>query len=396
MTRSRQLPPGVYYDPKSGRFIAKQKLGGKMTRAITFDTPAQCVEHNAIVRAEFLAHEAPLRSKGITLGEWLDRWLKRRAESGRHRDVPHDRAVLARYVGDDLRSKALRELRARDVRSWLYDLAGREAHVGGKVTAGTSRKKRGRKLSRQTVANALNLLRTALADAVDAGKLSSNPAVGLRPPRDAATTHEHTGYLSAEQVDALLDLDLSTRTWAIFAVAMFTGLRAGELWGLRWEDVVLDGDRPELVVRRSYAGPTKGGRVRRVPLLAQAREALRTWRATLDPTPIGGLVWPTHDKDGAEKCHPRGYDAEWKRWAPRAGVDMPLKQARHTCGCHLVIGTWGPPMPLEAVQAWLGHKSITTTERFYARYQPGRLHAYRAAIDDTGSAQVQRTEQPKK
>ncbi len=388
--KRRHLPPGVYLESKSGRFVAKQRLGGKMSRAVTFDTVAEAVEHNAAVREAFLAESKPLRSKGITLGEWLDRWLDRRAALGRHRDVPHDRAVLARYVGDEVRTKPLRDLRARDVRSWLYDLAERDAHVGGRAAAGGPRKTRGRKLSRQTMANALNLLRTALGEAVDAGKLSSNPAVGLRPPRETATTREHTGYLSVEQVERLLDLDLTTRTWSIYTVAIYTGMRAGELWGLRWEDVSLDGDRPEIIVRRSYMRPTKSGRVRRVPLLAQAREALRAWRATLDPTPIAGLVWPAGlTETGAEVCHPRGYDADWRRSAASVGIDMPLKQARHTCGSHLVMGTWGPPLPLEAVQAWLGHESITTTERFYARYQPARLHAYRAAIDNHGSAHVQ-------
>lgn len=379
--KRRQLPPGVYYEPKSGRYVAKQRLGGKLTRAVTFDTAADAAEHNAAVRAAYLAEATPVRSKGVSVGAWLDDWLVRRQESGRYRDVPHDRAVLRRYVGEDVRSIPLRELRSRNVRSWLYDLAGRDAHVGGKAGEG-ERKTKGRKLSRQTVANALNLLRASLADAVDAGKISSNPAAGLRPPRDAATSREHTGYLSSEQIEALLELDLSTEIWSVYVVAIYTGLRAGELWGLRWEDVVLDGDRPELVVRRSYSGPTKGGRVRRVPLLAPAREALRTWRASLAVTPIAGLVWPAvPDKDGNERTRSRGYDAEWRRWAPRAGIDMPLKQARHTCGCHLVIGTWGPPLPLEAVQAWLGHQSITTTERFYARYQPARLHSYREAID---------------
>lgn len=388
--KHRQLPPGVYLDKRTGRFIAKQKLGGKMSRAISFDTVAEAVEHNEAVRRAFRAAAAPVKSKGLTLGEWLTSWLKTRAASGRYRDVKGDEGVLDRYVPESLRAKPLRELRQRDVRTWLYDLANREARVGGKVAPGESPKGRGKPLSRQTVANALNLLRASLAEAVDAGRLTSNPAAGLRPPRANATTREHTGYLSTEQIGKLLALPaLSERLRQIYTVAIWTGLREGELWGLRWEDVILDGERPELVVRRSYAGPTKGGRVRRVPLLGPARDALRAWRDSHQVTPIAGLVWPAPRRQptDAERCHARGYDAEWRRWAPRAGIDMPFKQCRHTCGCHLVMGTWGPTMPLEAVQAWLGHQSITTTERFYARYAPERLHAYREAID--GSARVQ-------
>lgn len=395
--KKRLLPPGVYLDPRTGRLIAKQKLGGKMTRAITFDTVAEAVEHNQAVREAFHAAAAPVKSKGLTLGQWLDQWLKGREKSGRYRDVKNDQGVLDRYVPQALREKPLRELRQRDMRAWLYDLAQREARVGGKVGPEGKAKGRGKPLSRQTVANALNLVRAALTEAVDAGRLTSNPAMGLRPPRATATTREHTGYLSLEQVAALLALPgLSDRLRQIYTVAIWTGLREGELWGLRWEDVVLDGPRPELIVRRSYDGPTKGGRVRRVPLLEPAREALRAWRDAAKVTPIAGLVWPAkaRKKEDAPKCHARGYDAEWRRWAPRARIDMPFKQARHTCGCHLIMGSWGPPMPLEAIQAWLGHQSITTTERFYARYAPERLHAYREALDS--SARVQPDGKPGK
>jgi integrase len=41
-----------------------------------------------------------------------------------------------------------------------------------------------------------------------------------------------------------------------FTVAIYAGKRAGEIWGLRWEDV--DFDEREILVRYSFDGPTKG------------------------------------------------------------------------------------------------------------------------------------------
>lgn len=375
--KKRQLPPGVYFDPKSGRFIAKQRLSGKMTRAVTFSTVAECVEHNTAVREAHFALEAPPKPKGLTLGAWLDTWLKRREESGRHRDVANDRKVLDRYVGPDLRETPLRDLRQRDARSWLYDLAHREAKTGGG-------KGKGKNLDRQTVANALNLVRASLAEAVDAGKIHSNPCDGLRPPKGAATTKEHTGFLTAKEIETLLTVEgLPLRLRTIYVVAIHTGMRASELWGLRWENIVLDGPRPEVIVRFSRNAPTKGGRVRRVPLLPAAREALAAWRASLDATPIAGIVWPTlKPGKGGDLCHAKGYDGEWGRWGRgKAKIPHPFKQLRHTCGCHLAMGTWGQPAPMEVIQRWLGHQSITTTERFYARYAPDYLHRHREALE---------------
>lgn len=384
--KRRQLPPGVYLDPKSGRFIAKQKLGGKMTPAVSFDTVAEAVEHNAAVRAAYFEAEMPTKAKGVTLGSWLDTWLERREQSKRYRDVDNDRKLLERYVDAELREKPLRDLRPREVRSWLYDLSRREAKTG----AG---KGKGKPLDRQTVANALNLLRASFAEAVDAGKLTSNPADGLRPPRGTPTTKEHTGFLTADEIARLLALpNLPLRQRSIYVVAIHTGMRASELWGLRWENVVLDGPRPEAIVRFSRSAATKGGRVRRVPLLAPARDALLAWRSSLPVTPIAGLIWPTSKPGkGGDLCHGKGYDAEWGTWGRKhAKIAHPFKQLRHTCGCHLAMGTWGQPAPMEVIQRWLGHQSITTTERFYAKYAPDYLHRHREAVD--GSAESSASE----
>ena len=62
----------------------------------------------------------------------------------------------------------------------------------------------------------------------------------------------------------------------IFRVAAFTGLRLGELRGLRWGDIDWSPARPRspLVHGRRRAGPPKSGKVRSVPLVDQAARAL--------------------------------------------------------------------------------------------------------------------------
>ncbi|MCB1153830.1 site-specific integrase, partial [bacterium] len=63
---------------------------------------------------------------------------------------------------------------------------------------------------------------------------------------------------------------------AFFATAIFTGMRAGELFGLRWADVDLE--RRLITVRRSFDKPTKSGHVRHVPILDVLYPVLRSWR----------------------------------------------------------------------------------------------------------------------
>jgi hypothetical protein len=59
-------------------------------------------------------------------------------------------------------------------------------------------------------------------------------------------------------------------------MAVFTGMRAGELGGLRWDDV--DFDKRLVTVQRSFDGPTKAGDVRYVPILDALLPVLRAWR----------------------------------------------------------------------------------------------------------------------
>ena len=113
--------------------------------------------------------------------------------------------------------------------------------------------------------------------------------------------------LTDAEVKAVTEGDIPEPERTIYTVAIFTGLRRGELWGLRWEDVRLDGDAPSITVRRSNNGPTKTGKVRRVPLLPQALCALQKIR------PAGGnrsAVWLFPTALNGQRS--RDDDARWR------------------------------------------------------------------------------------
>lgn len=70
----------------------------------------------------------------------------------------------------------------------------------------------------------------------------------------------------------------------------------------------------------------------------------------------------------------RGYTGRWDAWRERCGITRPVRfhDLRHTCASHLVLGTWGRTLRLDEVRAWLGHSSITVTQR-YAHLGDGHL-----------------------
>lgn len=318
---------------------------------------------------------------GLTLASWIVRWLDRRELDGLHRSVDDMRSIWrARISRAPFVLFPIHRITRQHLVAWVRDMLRRPPGKGhGHVAEPTGKTKR------STAANALNLLRQALHDAADEGHAPVNVAVGVRVPK--VPTTESWTYLEADEIAAVAALpvapprkrprgSISAAQRSAILTTIYTGLRQGEVWGLRWADVHLDADRPRIVVRYSYRGPTKGGRTREVPLLPRAIEELRRWKA-VSPGIGAAFVWPTRDRG----CHAKGYDAQWERVRRLAGLGHHVFHAlRHTCASHLVMGSWlrdedghPAPMPLTHVRDWMGHRSITTTER-YAHLAPGAIH----------------------
>ena len=225
------------------------------------------------------------------------------------------------------------------------------------------------KLARQTALNTLQILRGALQTALDREYVKANIAPGIKIRRERRTDEPWTVLTPQESERFLAVLPECHRH--IIAFAIGTGLRAGEIVSLRTADVHLDDDSPRVVVR--YGGapnkPTKGGKIREVPLFGMGLAAAIAWRdgrnkwckssGTLGlflPAPLGGF---------RSKEHVIRW-ADWRTALNGAGVVRRFRQhdLRHTCASSLVSGEWGRSWSLREVQALLGHSSITTTERY--------------------------------
>jgi len=151
-----------------------------------------------------------------------------------------------------------------------------------------------------------------------------------------------------------------------------TGLRQGELIGLRWRDVDLEARRLRVVspyVRGEFADPKSEGSGRSVPLAARVVDALEALHErTLYPAD-GDLVF----------CHPetgRPLDRSklvrrFKQAVDRAGLRrVTFHELRHTFGTRMAAAG----VPLRTIQHWMGHADAKTTQ-VYAHYQPSDSEA---------------------
>ena len=115
----------------------------------------------------------------------------------------------------------------------------------------------------------------------------------LRPVRriekmEVRASEEH---YSLKEVHALLSRpDCPAMVWT----ALHSGMRKGELFGLTWPCVHLDGEIPYIDVKRSYDGPTKSGKPRVVPIHPDLLPILRAWQDECPKALHPGPALPKH------------------------------------------------------------------------------------------------------
>lgn len=232
----------------------------------------------------------------------------------------------------------------------------------------------GRGLSSSTVGKSFRLLKQCMSIAVRDEMLLRNPCDGVRPPKREKVRPGINALDSAERsrLKALLASVEPDPMVVGASVALYTGLRRGEVCGLRWRDVDLD--RGVLWVRkaigvadgRTYLKDSKTGHDRDVALPATLVDALREWRGD----PRSGEVYVVGRGD--RWADPSVLGREW-------GVFAKLNGVRGTegrlCTFHDLRHTWATAavaagIDIKTVSSNLGHANAAMTLNIYASADP--------------------------
>jgi integrase len=155
---------------------------------------------------------------------------------------------------------------------------------------------------------------------------------------------------------------------ALWATALYAGLRRGELQALRWRDIDLDQNL--IHVNQSWdrvEGPiepkSRAGR-RRVPLTQTLRRYLITHRLYHPHTEPDDLAFGTHTRPFEPTATLRRARTAWRL----AGhTPILLHESRHTYAAHMIAAGINP----KALQTYMGHASITITLDRYGHLLPG-------------------------
>ncbi len=232
-------------------------------------------------------------------------------------------------------------------------------------------------LSPRSVIHLHEALRRALNRAVALGLIPLNPCYGVEPPRAPRTAMRPLdGQQSRRFVEAVAKL--GTRWEALFVLAITTGMRQGELLGLRWQDVDLE--RARVRIGRSYVAWSARGRGftfvepkssasrRVVALTPAASQSLCRHESVAKASGLHGLDLPVFSTAKGTPVNPANLiSRHFKPILERAGLpDIRFHDLRHTCAT-LLLGQGVHP---KIVQELLGHASIQLTLDTYSHYLP--------------------------
>lgn len=289
-----------------------------------------------------------LSGERLTVKEWLDRWLTEKQDTLRSTTVSTYRALARLHIEPHIGGTALRRLLPEHIANTMEVLRQHEC---------------GTNLRRQV----LTVLRAALNRAVAAGHMPANPSIDVAMPAaskhrvDALTLAETKAFLKAAQGD---------RLYALYVLAVGTGMREGELLGLHWNDVDLVAGR--IQVRQALheeggelvLGPTKSGKGRPIVLDDLSRRALKAHQRS---SAESDSLYVFHDANGGPLRKSNLIRRSFKPLLKAAEVrDIRFHDLRHT---HATLALKAGVHP-KIVQERLGHASINITLDLYSHALP--------------------------
>lgn len=243
-------------------------------------------------------------------------------------------------------------------------------------------------LAPKTVLHLHRLLHLALGYSIRWGLLAKNPAEAASPPR---VEHYVPPILTRDQVRGLLEQAALTRHGAIIHTAIMTGLRRGELLGLRWQDLDLEGGTA--YIRQSlqwlsregfsFRQPKTSGSRRSVALAPSSIRVLKEHRARqLEERLLLGSAYKDNDlvfcNVVGTPINPGNLRRDWVKIARSASLTgLRFHDLRHVHASLLLIEGVHPKIVSER----LGHSDVRITLNTYSHVLPGLQEQAAARLD---------------
>jgi integrase len=311
---------------------------------------------------------APRRA---TLGQFLlEEWLPARRVALRPSTAASYEQLIRNYVLPTIGGVRLHSLDGSTLNRLYADLL-----TNGRTS---TRRDAGPGLSAKTVRNLHGVLSRAFRDGVRWGHLQRNPCDAADPPKGASPEMK---VWTASELRAFSTSVASHRWAGVWSLLATTGMRRGEMLGLRWSDVDLDAATVTVRSTRIRYGTTvttstpKTARGNRTIAIGPATAAaLRAWKRQQNADHLlAGASWSDRtglvvtNVDGSPP-NPEAFSNLFVELAKRAGLPpIRLHDLRHS----YATAALASGVPVKVVSQRIGHADVGVTLKVYAHVLPG-------------------------
>jgi integrase len=347
---------GGIYQRADGTWCASISLGydgsGRRKRRVVYgDTKQQVQEKLKALHQE--DGRLPSDTRQITVAQYLATWLESVRLNRRATTYDRYELLVRRQVVPHLGRHRVHQLTPLHVQEWLGDMERAGESEWSRFHAGVA-------------------LNTAMRGAVKKGLLAANPCAAADMPK--MPKREMRAWDSAQVKRFRLE-SAKDRLHAIYVLAVGTGMRQGEMFGLRWSDIDFDGSclsvrrtLEELRGRFQLREPKTPAARRRIDLPAYVVTELHEHRKRMlaeGQDVRDGLVFCATDGGFLRKSNVlrRSFYAILKR------ADLPrirFHDLRHTAASLLLMLGENP----KVVQERLGHARVEVTLNTYSHVLP--------------------------
>jgi integrase len=335
-----------------GRYVTRLTAGGK-THSFYGKTEKEARDKlRQAVRAR--EENQPVISGSMRVIAFMPCWLE---DSVKPSVAPKTYASYAQmvnlYVIPELGPVKLRDLTTAQLQRFINGIAARPARNHGAPMVRTAR-------------YVLTILRRSFSIAVRWGLLALNPATNVDPPKAASRTVE---AMTIDNARALLAAFRGHRLEAFVTVALLSGARPGELLGLQWKHVDLNGGTIRIVqaLQRvdgelALVEPKTVRSKRTLPISSTAIEPLRRLRESQDELGQWGNAPVFQRHDGGWIDESVVYHQFRKRLREAGLPPMRLYDLRHGAATLMLTNGEHPRIVMER----LGHGQIALTMNTYS------------------------------
>ena len=376
---------GSLYQAADKSWVFQYRVDGQR-KTKRFKKKADAKAFQEALSAQMTDEENPSSGQSvevITLGEWMDRWLESYAKpTVKLSTYCSYEQYIRSHIKPQIGMLYMNRLRVDDLQDFFNE---RRLHGNVKEPGG---------LSPKTLTNMRNLLHLALDQAVKNKLMKENPIEGVRLPKNV---QREMRVLSREEQDRLIKAARQAPEPAAFGVIfdLFTGLRLGELCGLRWQNVDMEQGTFQVCETRNRlpnhddsiaasttvktVSSTKTDHSRRtVYLLDELFQDLKYYKEIQDSI---AAEYPGYNQKGYVFCQengqpyePRTYQDLFKRCVRQAGIkDTNFHALRHT----FATRSLEQGMDVVTLSRLLGHANPSIT-----------MDKYGHALDDHKRASI--------